>query len=33
MTPKPERMINIDVKVNAKVTNGTLSKKGEKTVI
>ena len=26
-------MINIDVKVNVKVTNGTFFKKGEKTVI
>ena len=30
---KPKQMINIDVKVKVKVTNGTISKKGEKPVI
>ena len=29
LTPKPKRMINIDVKVNVKVTNGTFSKKAK----
>ena len=30
---KPKQMMNINVKVNVKVTNGTFFKKGEKIVI
>ena len=33
LTPKPKQMMNINVKVNVKVTNGTISKKAKKTVI
>ena len=33
LTPKPKQMMNINVKVNVKVTNGTFSKKAKKTVI
>ena len=30
MTPKPKQMMNINVKVNVKVTNGTFSNKAKK---
>ena len=30
MTPKPKQMMNINVKVNVKVTNGTFSKRTKK---
>ena len=33
LIPKPKQMMNINVKVNVKVTNGTFSKKAKKTVI
>ena len=33
LTPKPKQMMIINLKVNVKVTNGTISKKVEKTVI
>ena len=30
LIPKPKQMMNINVKVNVKVTNGTFSKKAKK---
>ena len=30
VTPKPKQMMNINVKVNVKVTNGTFSNKAKK---
>ena len=30
LTPKPKQMMNINVKVDVKVTNGTFSKKAKK---
>ena len=30
MTPKPKQMMNINLKVNVKVTNGTFSNKAKK---
>ena len=30
LTPKPKQMMNINVKVNVKVTNGTFSNKAKK---
>ena len=30
LIPKPKQMMNVNVKVNVKVTNGTFSKKAKK---
>ena len=33
MTPKPKQMMNINVKVNVKVTNGTFSKRRKNSIL